>query len=58
MPLLFGRFQKLSTRPTGGETSSGLGLSIVKEHAQKIEASITCESEYGYGATFNLALKS
>ena len=58
MPLLFGKFQKLSTRPTGGETSSGLGLSIVKEHAQKIEASITCESEYGNGATFSLALKN
>ena len=58
IPLLFGKFQKLSTRPTGGETSSGLGLSIVKEHAQKIEASITCESEYGQGATFSLALKN
>ena len=58
MPLLFGKFQKLSTRPTGGETSSGLGLSIVKEHAHKIEASITCESEYGNGATFILALKN
>ena len=58
IPLLFGKFQKLSTRPTGGETSSGLGLSIVKEHAQKIEASIICESEYGQGATFSLALKN
>lgn len=27
---LFGRFQRLSARPTGGETSTGLGLSIVK----------------------------
>ena len=58
MPLLFGKFQKLSTRPTGGETSSGLGLSIVKEHAHKIQASVTCESEYGSGATFSLALKN
>lgn len=58
IPLLFGKFQKLSTRPTGGETSSGLGLSIVKEHAQKIEASITCESKHGQGATFSLALKN
>ncbi len=56
IPLLFGKFQKLSTRPTGGETSSGLGLSIVKEHAQKIGASVTCESDYGQGATFSLAL--
>ncbi len=28
---VFGKFQKLSSRPTGGETSTGLGLSIVKE---------------------------
>src|SRR5258708_2078903 len=27
---LFGRFQRLSARPTGGESSTGLGLSIVK----------------------------
>jgi PAS domain S-box-containing protein len=57
MPLLFGKFQKLSTRPTGGETSSGLGLSIVKDHAQKIGAIVFCESEYGHGATFVLELK-
>ena len=30
MARLFGRFQRLSARPTGGETSTGLGLSIVK----------------------------
>jgi Signal transduction histidine kinase len=27
---LFGRFQRLSAKPTAGETSTGLGLSIVK----------------------------
>jgi hypothetical protein len=27
----FGKYQKLSARPTGGESSSGLGLSIVNE---------------------------
>ena len=27
---LFGRFQRLSAKPTGGENSTGLGLSIVK----------------------------
>lgn len=30
MSRLFGRFQRLSAQPTGGESSSGLGLSIVK----------------------------
>lgn len=28
---LFGRFQRLSAKPTGGESSTGLGLSIVKK---------------------------
>ncbi|MEP7290138.1 MAG: ATP-binding protein, partial [Chloroflexota bacterium] len=31
---LFTMFSKLSTRPTGGETSTGLGLWIVKELIQ------------------------
>jgi len=31
MSRLFGRFQRLSAKPTGGETSTGLGLSIVKK---------------------------
>jgi len=30
MSRLFGRFQRLSAQPTGGESSSGLGLSIAK----------------------------
>ncbi len=30
--LLFNRFQKLSAKPTGGEQSIGLGLSIVKKY--------------------------
>ena len=30
MVRLFGRFQRLSAKPTGGESSTGLGLSIVK----------------------------
>ena len=31
---LFGRFQRLSAKPTGGESSTGLGLSIVKRIAE------------------------
>lgn len=54
IPELFGKFQKLSTRPTGGESSTGLGLSIVKYHAKKINANVFCESDYGNGATFIL----
>ena len=31
MVAAFGQFQRLSARPTGGESSSGIGLSIVKQ---------------------------
>lgn len=58
MPLLFGKFQKLSTRPTAGESSTGLGLSIVKDHAEKIGATVSCQSEYGKGATFSVMFHS
>jgi signal transduction histidine kinase len=27
---LFGKFERLSARPTGGESATGLGLAIVK----------------------------
>jgi signal transduction histidine kinase len=49
---LFGRFTKLSARPTAGEHSSGLGLSIVKTLVETLGGTIWCESEYGRGATF------
>lgn len=49
---LFGRFQKLSARPTGGEHSTGLGLSIVKKLAENMNAEIWCESVLGEGASF------
>jgi signal transduction histidine kinase len=51
---LFGKFQKLSARPTGGETSTGLGLSIVKKYVEAMQGSIRCESNQGHGAKFVL----
>lgn len=48
----FGKFAKLSAKPTGGEHSSGLGLSIVKKMAEEMACSVGCESEYGKGAAF------
>ncbi len=53
---LFGKFQKLSARPTGGEPSSGLGLSIVKKYAELMRGKVWCESEKGKGATFVVQL--
>lgn len=51
---LFQKFTKLSARPTGGESSTGLGLSIVKGLATKINANIEVKSKLGQGSTFAL----
>lgn len=53
---LFKRFQKLSARPTGGEASSGLGLSIAKKFTEAMNGSLVCISEKGKGATFTVEL--
>ncbi len=42
--LLFQRFQRLSARPTGGETSTGLGLSIVRDLVQMHGGLVRAES--------------
>ncbi len=54
MHLLFGKYQKLSARPTGGEHSTGLGLSIVKKYVEIMGGEVSCESENGHGATFSV----
>jgi signal transduction histidine kinase len=53
---LFQKFTRLSARPTGGESSTGLGLSIVKRLAEAMSGSIQCQSVVGFGATFMLRL--
>jgi len=53
---LFRRFQRLSARPTGGESSSGLGLFIVKTIVDKMGGGIFCESDPGHGARFIVRL--
>jgi two-component system, sensor histidine kinase and response regulator len=52
MKRLFGKFVRLSAEPTGGEDSTGLGLSIVKKLVELMDGRIWCESEPGNGATF------
>ena len=52
MGKIFGKFQKLSARPTGGESSSGLGLAIVKQLVELHDGIINVESEPGKGASF------
>ncbi len=54
---LFGRFQRLSAKPTAGETSTGLGLSIVKRIVDLHGGRITVDSAGpAKGATFNMQL--
>ncbi len=52
---LFGKYQKLSAKPTGNETSTGLGLSIVKKFVEAMNGEIWCQSEEGNGASFFVA---
>lgn len=49
---LFKKYQKLSTKPTGGEQSIGLGLSIVKKYVEVMKGRVWCESETGNGTEF------
>ena len=53
---LFTKFARLSAHPTGGESSTGLGLSIVKKIVEAMEGNVTCESTAGSGATFIVTL--
>jgi signal transduction histidine kinase len=58
MPKLFGKFARLSARPTGGEHSTGLGLSIVKKMVEAMEGRVWCESELSRGAVFAVEFHS
>src|SRR5438552_1777693 len=49
---LFGKFARLSAKPTGGENATGLGLSIVKKMVEAMKGEVWCESEPGKGALF------
>ncbi len=51
---VFGKFKKLSARPTAGESSTGLGLYIVKLLADKLKLGIHIESKLGEGSTITL----
>lgn len=57
IPKLFEKFAKISSKPTGGETSTGLGLSIVKKLTEIMKGNIKVDSEIGKGTKFTLEFK-
>ncbi len=53
---LYQKFKKLTPRPTGGESSQGLGLSIVKLLTNCMHGDIRCDSTVDVGSTFTVTL--
>ncbi len=49
---MFKRFQQLTARPTDGESSNGLGLSIIKALVCKLEGQIVVNTKLGEGTEF------
>ena len=54
--LLFEKFTKLSARPTWDESSSGLGLSLVKRYVEEMKGKIWYQRDGSEGATFVVEL--
>lgn len=55
LKLLFKKYQKLTAKPTAGESSTGLGLSIAKKHIEMMGGEVWCESEPSKGSRFILS---
>lgn len=53
---MFRRYARLSARPTAGEPSTGLGLSIVKRLIEAMQGRLLLESLPGKGSTFIVRL--
>lgn len=55
---LFKKFKRLSAKPTNGEASTGLGLSIVKNLVERLKGEIAIENRAGRGACFVITIPS
>jgi signal transduction histidine kinase len=53
---LFQRFSKISTEPTDGESSTGLGLALAKQQARAMGGNLWYEPREGGGSVFTLEL--
>lgn len=53
---LFQRYVRLSAQPTGGETSTGLGLALAKQRARSMDGDVWYDDREGGGASFTLEL--
>ena len=54
---LYEPYRRLSAQPTGGESSTGLGLSITHQLVTRMQGRIGCDSKHGAGATFWIELR-
>jgi signal transduction histidine kinase/Tfp pilus assembly protein PilF len=54
---MFGKFQRLTPRPTAGETSTGLGLSIIKRYMDAMKGKVWYEDRPGGGSIFNISFR-
>ena len=56
IPLLFTQYKNNSTKGTGNEKGTGLGLMLCKEYVEKNKGQIWVESEQGKGSCFQFSL--
>jgi PAS domain S-box-containing protein len=54
IPKLFQKFSRLKSKPTAGEDSTGLGLSIVKQLVEIMNGKVEVESKLGVGTKFTI----